>query len=217
MNYVFVDIETLPAIQWAADPERLLAYVTSRVPATHKKPETVKAWIEENSERVLLDTAMDWRHGNLLCIGFAINDEPVQVSYAANPLAPNAIESMFDQLQQALPERATWVGHNILGFDLRWLKYTAIRINHPIAGMIPFEKWTKRVVDTMASWAGPDPRDRASLGDICSYLGLGAKGEGLHGADVYAAWVRGEHERIQKYCAQDVELVRALHWRLLAA
>ena len=214
MNHVYVDIETLPAIQWVNDPARLKAYVESRVPATRKKPETVEAWIAENGERILQETALDWRHGNLLCIGYAVNGWPVQTVYAENPTAPGAVRKMLDRLADDVPEGATWVGHNLLGFDLRWLKYTALRLDHRIAADIPFDKWSKRVVDTMQVWAGPDPRERTSLGDICAYLGIGEKAEDMHGSQVYAAWARGEHERIRRYCARDVELTRALHQKL---
>ena len=56
---LLIDIETLPAISWSSD--RRYEYVKSQVPKTHKKPETVAAWCEENADRIFAETSCDWR------------------------------------------------------------------------------------------------------------------------------------------------------------
>jgi hypothetical protein len=53
-----------------------------------------------------------------------------------------------------------------------------------------------------------------SLTKIAQFLGLGEKAEGLDGSKVYDAWRDGEHDRIRRYCAADVELVREIHGRI---
>jgi hypothetical protein len=53
----------------------------------------------------------------------------------------------------------------------------------------------------------------AKLADIAEFLGVGEKAEGLSGSEIYPAWLAGEHDRIRRYCAQDVELTRAIYRR----
>lgn len=209
---LFIDIETLPALHWT--PEERIAHARRKVPANYSKPESIEKWVAENADEEWRKTALDWRYGSILCIGYAIDDGGVEVISADE-------NTMLDDLRDAIRATGTrdsgyliWIGHNILRFDLRWLMYTALRLNHPLAALIPFAKWDRRAVDTAALWSGPDPSGPAKLADIAEYLGIGAKGEGLDGSKVYDAWLAGEHERIARYCAQDVELTRAVYRRI---
>lgn len=208
MHTITIDIETLPADMPEADR---LALVRDEVPANYKDPEKIRAWCEANADAAYRKTAFDAMRGRLLCIGYAVDDAPVRVAY--DPTGTDTA-TLFDELHKALVDvrYPIWVGHNIAGFDLRWLKWHAWRIEHPIAGLIPFEKWGgKRVADTMSLWQGPDPKGWTKLGDIAAFLGIGGKGEGLDGSKVYDAWLAGEHDRIAAYCAQDVELTRRVY------
>lgn len=216
MNYLYFDIETLPAIQWMMNPAKLKEYGESRIPKNYKKPDSIMGWIAENGQRILHETALDWRYGNLLCIGYAVNTSPVMTTYSFDPTLPISVYPMLSRLEEALPHEVTWVGHNVLDFDLRWLKYLALRMKHPIAKLIPFGKWTPLVHDTMVMWSGPGIRQHTSLADIAEYLGLEGKGQGLNGSGIFDAWAAGEHDRIRMYCAQDVELTRQIHQRLVS-
>ena len=37
----------------------------------------------------------------------------------------------------------------------------------------------------------------------------------MSGAEVWPAYLRGEHERIKHYCAADVEMVRSIYLRMV--
>jgi predicted PolB exonuclease-like 3'-5' exonuclease len=61
-----------------------------------------------------------------------------------------------------------------------------------------------------------NPQEKVSLTKIARFLGLGGKEEGLSGAEVWPAYQRGEHGRIQRYCECDVRLVREVYRAMMA-
>jgi hypothetical protein len=62
----------------------------------------------------------------------------------------------------------------------------------------------------MEMWA-VDFKDYVSLDKIAKFLGLGGKEEGIDGSKVYDMWLEGQLEKIEKYCREDVELVREVY------
>jgi predicted PolB exonuclease-like 3'-5' exonuclease len=60
-----------------------------------------------------------------------------------------------------------------------------------------------RHMDLMDILSGFQGRGRASLNDIATLLGLPGK-VGMHGADVWPVYLKGELARIRAYCETDV-------------
>jgi predicted PolB exonuclease-like 3'-5' exonuclease len=80
---------------------------------------------------------------------------------------------------------------------------------------MPWRKWGEGLVDTMQLWTLTNPREGfVKLDTIAKFLGCSRKTDGWTGASVWPAWQAGEHDRIRAYCAQDVEVVRAVHRRM---
>ena len=74
MNIVF-DIETIPC-QWPGILAEFAADV--KAPATHKKPETIAAWLAENreseAESAWLKTSFDGGMGQIVCLSWALDE-----------------------------------------------------------------------------------------------------------------------------------------------
>ena len=108
-----------------------------------------------------------------------------------------------------------FVGHNVSGFDLRFIICRSIVLGVEIPTIIPrdIKPWSQDIFDTMVAWAGA----RGTIGQdrLCEALGLPGKGD-FDGSMVAEAWANGEHEKIASYCLQDVETVRAIHRRFEA-
>lgn len=159
--------------------------------------------------------------GRILCVAWAIDDGPVSAVCAPYPDGCDHDEReryMLAELEDALAGHprplhgSTWVGHNVGGFDLRWLMHRAWKYRlGALASLIPYRKWDRRVADTMAIWQGPDPRGYARLDEVARFLGVGAKTEGIDGSRVYDAWLAGDIGKIVEYCAHDVELTREVY------
>lgn len=216
MRNVYLDLETIPN----QSPEyRAKVREKIKPPATIKKPESIMAWLEENAEtatnEAISKTSFDPAHGHICCIGWAINDEPVRsYSVLSTMDEARAIDRFFTDVTPP-HGLVRFIGHNISGFDLRFLINRAIVLGVTIPKVIPrdIKPWSQDIFDTMVAWAGA----RGTIGQdrLCEALGLPCK-DGFDGSMVAAAWAAGEHDRIAEYCRADVETVRSIYARFEA-
>jgi len=215
MINVYLDIETIPC---QAPEYRAKVRAEIKPPATIKKPESIAAWMEENAEtatdEAVAKTSFDPAHGHICCIGFALKDEaPCYWDMRKVEDERAVLENFFN----ALPEMGLvrFIGHNVSGFDLRFIICRAIVLGVQIPTVIPrdIKPWSQDIFDTMTAWAGA--RGTISQDRLCQALGLPGKGD-FDGSQVAAAWANGEHAKIAQYCLDDVEAVRAIHSRFEA-
>lgn len=109
------------------------------------------------------------------------------------------------------------VGHNIMDFDLPFV-YKRSRI----AGVRPsvqfkFARYRSApVYDTMREWAHWNPQAvPLSLAHLAEVLKVGiAKTEGMDGGRVYDEFLAGHDDLIADYCLRDVDLTRAIYYRM---
>jgi predicted PolB exonuclease-like 3'-5' exonuclease len=123
------------------------------------------------------------------------------------------IERFFDGLDKFTPDLVSWNG---AGFDLPVLHYrsllhsvTAARYwetgdsDHSFRFSNYLSRFHWRHMDLMDILSGFQGRGRASLNDIATLLRLPGK-VGMHGADVWPAYLKGGLARIRAYCETDV-------------
>lgn len=213
MNLYF-DIETVPT-----DNETIIERVASKVkaPGNYKKPETIQKWMDENMEseieKGLHKTGLSGTFGQILMIGFAIDDNPVQVvSRDLKGSEQSVLKAFFHQVHLAIGENhkpVTWIGHNIQKFDLRFIKQRAIVTGAKPPFYIPADEpvYSDKMFDTMYKWAGFG--GTVSQDDLCLALGIPTK-PGMTGADVWAYAKAGRYDEIEAYCEHDVESVRRI-------
>jgi len=211
----YLDIETIPCQL----PEyRAKVRENIKPPANIKKPESIAAWIAENgdtaAEEAIAKTSFDPAHGHICCIGFAIGNGAPQY-YEARTIADE--RALLGNFFPNLPDMGLvrFVGHNVSGFDLRFIICRAIVLGVEIPTIFPrdIKPWSQDIFDTMTAWAGA----RGTIGQdrLCEALGLPGKGD-FDGSMVAEAWANGEYAKIARYCLQDVETVRAIHRRFEA-
>lgn len=214
MRELFLDIETLPASMTDAE---IRALAVDSVPSNYKDPAKIEAWIAENAAKAHASTALDSMKGRVLMVAWAIGDEPVRSVYLDDP---NDCRPVLDALAGVVagPEPTVWIGHNVAGFDLPYLRRAALRLRHPVAREIPATRYSDRMRDTMLMWNGTDPRPSyVGLSTIARFLGLGEKSGGMDGSQVYPAWLAGRHDEIRAYGEQDVALVRDVYRVIVGA
>jgi hypothetical protein len=111
-----------------------------------------------------------------------------------------------------------FIGHNIVGFDLRFLFQRSVMLGIKPPLVFPFKAkpWDDIVFDTMTAWAGVG--NRFSLSKLCKVFGLDAKGteigDEIDGSKVWDFVKGGRIDDVAKYCGGDVERTRAIHKRL---
>jgi predicted PolB exonuclease-like 3'-5' exonuclease len=120
---------------------------------------------------------------------------------------------LFNDFNQ---ERDLIIGHNIFEFDLSFLFKRSIihRVQPPVK--LSFARYRSRpIYDTMCEWNQWSWKGRVSLDQLAKALGLcSSKEDGIDGSRVYDYFCAGCHEEIAAYCMRDVELTRAIYYRM---
>ncbi len=221
---IYLDIETIPAQDAGVRAELAL---TVKPPGTLKKAESIAAWERDERAQAVEDawlkTGLDGTYGQVWCIGWAIEDEHAQVlratdfgAEAERDLLKRWTASIQSSYSGNSGTRPTIVGHNIIGFDLPFLWRRAIIRSVKPPFWLPRnpKPWSDAVIDTMLMWAG----DRGTIGLDRLARALGENGKaGMTGADVWPALQAGRAADVAAYCADDVELTRRIHKRLVFA
>jgi len=98
------------------------------------------------------------------------------------------------------------VGHNVMDFDLPFvIKRSRVHRVRPSVSFSFARYRSAPIYDTMREWAHWNPN-----------VGI-AKSDGMDGSRVYDEFLAGNHELIARYCLQDVEVVRAVYYRMVFA
>jgi hypothetical protein len=128
------------------------------------------------------------------------------------------LRAFWKLLQDFNVGRDLIIGHNVLDFDLPFL-YKRSRINriHPSI-LLSFARYKSApVYDTMREWAHWNPQaPLVSLDQLSDILGVGlSKLDGMDGGSVYDEYLAGNHDRVATYCLRDVEIARAIYYRMV--
>jgi predicted PolB exonuclease-like 3'-5' exonuclease len=221
MTNIYLDIETIPS---QADWVRADIAANITCPGNYSKPESIAKWEQEIKpslvEEALHKTGLDGAYGQIVCIGFAVDDEEPVPIYSGNWATEEkeTIRHFFDLVPRnydpSKSMRPVFVGHNI-GFDLRFILQRAMVHGIKPTSIIPFnvKPWDDIIFDTMIKWAGVGKT--VSLDKLCKVFGLPPKGseigEEMDGSKVWEFVKAGRITDVAKYCAADVERVRQLH------
>ena len=211
MTTLFLDIETIPTdLDWVIDDLR----ANIKPPAQYKKPDSIAEWMEANAEQALADaihsTGLDGSYGRITCIGYAFDDEPVQTVGTHLQMTEHTI--LADFAADINSRKITKiVGHNIIDFDMEFLKKRAII--HGVKIELPFlaSKYDSVFFDTMTKWSA---QKRIKMDKLARVLGIKGKSD-VDGSMVWDMHQRGEHQAIADYCADDVRMVREIYKRMI--
>jgi len=226
---LYLDIETIPSqrpdvlSQIRREVSEQMAESEAAITSKYKKPETIATHLESlhgSYDGVMREkharTALDGAYGEVVVIGYAIDGEPPRAVYRGmDEPEENVLKAFFDAIPVATQQPVHWVGHNILGFDLRFLQMrswvTGIRSGHPL----PLDSRPGTVYDTMTEWAGRYQRNAyPSLDKLCKAFSIPSpKGE-VDGSNVYSMVEAGRLEDVVEYCKQDVIAVREVYRRM---
>lgn len=215
---IYFDIETIPT-----QSEHIKNHIQTNLtpPASYKKQETIDAWIEENRDLAYRKTALNGGFGQIVCIGYAINNNDVRTIYFDDWATSEReiLKTFFNELIECYRPSADitphFIGHNIENFDLRFIYQRAIVLGIKPPSFLPLNSKSYNnmyIFDTMTEWAGK--RNYVSLNEVCLSLGIPTKGDEIDGSKVWDFVQAGELKRVAEYCADDVEKVRAIHKRM---
>ena len=119
MSTLFIDIETI-----RCQREDLCNELAIKVqaPSNYKDADKIQAYRAAQMDTVIDKTPLDGTFGEIVCIGYALDDGEVQTMSRKrdNTEATILYQFMEGITQGADHSHPKWVGHNV-GFDLRFL------------------------------------------------------------------------------------------------
>lgn len=205
MTYTYVDIETIPD-QSEGALER--ARESVNVPANYAKPETIEKYKDDKAQEAWEKTALDGWKGHVACVISGGGRWSVTNIEDEKPL----LQDFFNYIKET-----TFVGHNIIGFDIPFLTKRALvlDVKLPPEHIWPrsLKPWDNKVFDTMTAFG--NGKEFISLDNLARNLGIKGKGA-TNGKQVHYMWQQGLHDEIAEYCADDCRIVREIHERFLA-
>lgn len=149
--------------------------------------------------------------GRVACIGYCIDDNPVQVIQCDDDEA-DGLRVLMDVM------RARGVGTviNFGDFDYNFLWKLLMRMGHPYANRFRRHKlWDDRLLDAQSVWTGGSRRIKGvSMDAICEFFGWSREGNPIRGGDVFPAYVGGRMSEVVTHCREDVEDLRKLARKL---
>lgn len=218
--FLYVDIETIPA-QSADAKARIAANV--KAPGNIKKADSLATWEKEQKpaavEEAISRSGLNAAYGHICCIGLAADDGDVSsISWPLNASSETEVIKGFFEVAGKLAGNRfpVIVGHNVAGFDIRfiWQRCIALGIHGPAWFPRDPKPWGDDVFDTMTAWAGA--RDTISMDNLCAALGVPGKGD-IDGSMVGQLFAEGRHKEIAAYCRDDIERTRAIHRKMMVA
>jgi len=230
---LFFDIETIPTQR--DDLKELIAKKISH-PGTMTKPETIEKWNIEKRAGVFDEkyraTALNGTLGEIVCIGYAFDDEEPQALYRGLDEPEYQVLDKFSGLVHRKATKAgfhqntkvmrsiKWIGHNSTGFDLRflWQRYVINNIRPLIDIPYDAKPWDDtRVADTKVMWTGLTGKG-GSLNEISRALGYPGKGNDIDGSKVWDYVKAGKIKEVAEYCKNvDVVQTRLIYNRMIFA
>jgi 3'-5' exonuclease len=250
--HLYIDLETLPAqrpdvleeIQASCKAELEAAIDAVKPPSNYGAEAASKWWQEKGNPQITAlqaanmstvdaayrKTGLDGSFGQICVIGWALDNDATRTVWDHQWAAPNCerelLEAFYCALTDAIPahmERSTCVvGHNVAGFDLRYLAQRSIvngvRPHRVIASAAQAKPWEINVVyDTMIQWGGTGAKPGGSLDKLCRALSIPTPKGDITGATVWDSVKAGRIADVAAYCARDVEAVRSIHRRMTFA
>lgn len=222
MTILHIDLETIPSqLEWV---QKDIAD-SIEPPKTIKKAESIAKWHEEKAPQAIEDkwlkTSFNGAVGEIICIAWAFDDEPVKVVGRQLDMTEyNMLDLFMDNIETgSISDRGnkkdiTWCGHYITGFDLRFLWQRMIVNNVKMSIEIPYnaKPWARGVFDTCHEWKG-DNSGYGSLDMAAKILGI-EQTKTMSGADVWPEIQAGNYKKVFDYCKQDVEIARQVYNRI---
>ena len=218
-NPIFLDLETI-----GATSKPICDYIASTIkpPATIKLPASIEKWHKESKAEAIAEaidkTGLDGAFGQVVCIGCDLHDsgQPEAVYGLDEPDLLTRFNAVLDTIPRNMHNATTVVGHNIIGFDLRFLlqRYivNGIRPHAIINAAAKAKPWDANVYDTMTQFAGFG--NRISLDKLCMALGIPTPKSDMDGSMVGKAVAEGRLLEVVEYCKRDVAATRIAYRRM---
>ena len=211
---LFFDIETLPTTDKKVI-ERIAALI--KPPAKYTKKESIDAWMAENYELELKEkihaTGMQAAYGSVACIAAKFGE--YEFCTEEDMDEKDSILSFYGWIDNTKSD--TFSGHNIAGFDLKFLKQRSmilgIKPPKSILKAMNAKPWDDCIKDIMLMWDS-DKNKMASLEMMCWWFGVKHGMPDMDGSMVAETWPV-DPQKVIDYCICDVKAEREIYYKMM--
>lgn len=196
---LFFDIETIPA---AETQHNILKEIHA------KKMEGGKR-VDPEFDDYLAATSFDGAFGQIICIGYAIDDKPVEVLQGDE-------KQILKDFWKIAKDANLFIGFNNMDFDLRFIYQRSTVLGITPTKNLSFARYRNDpIYDIMWEWRKWAREPSVSLDTLAKALGIqSSKGGEIEGKDVWQAYKDGRLAEICEYCKKDVEVTRQIYNRM---
>lgn len=193
---LFLDIETIPAAEENYEKLKILF---------EKKGKG-----EQSFGDFVSKTSFDGAFGRILCIGYAVDEQPADNFYNENDE-----KKTLEQFWELARTCGVFVGHNVMDFDLRFIYQRSMVLGVRPSVDLNFARYRSfPIFDTMREWTKWS-MGSVGLETLAFALNIPSpKGEGIDGSQVYEFYKNGKVKDILEYCKRDVETTRAVYKKM---
>jgi len=219
MRLLFLDIETIPAPD---EEKETLKFLYQRKLEKKAKVKDMSQEVEvegdfiKGFEEFYGNTTFDGSFGRVLCIAYAIDDQPTQVI-----CQPDEKQTLIDFWAIAT-NIDCFVGHNVMDFDLRFILQRSVKLgvkptwalNGTGTKSLNFARYRSfPIYDTMREWSKWGSLN-VGLEHLALALGIPSPKDGIDGSEVFHFYQQGKIQEICEYCQRDVETTRAIYRKM---
>ncbi len=237
MRFYF-DMETIPD-QRSNALQRILE--TIKPPGNIKKQESIDKWLIDKApaaaQEKLDKTCLDGLYGEICSVSWAVEDGDIggvtrglDGIDSEHDLLTTFWGAMFEDINKELDKdgavgaakspfvKLQWIGHNVIDFDLRFLKQRSIVRGIKPTYLVPADArhGSDYAFDTMKDWAGF--RGYVKQDELVEALGIvhpgGRDVAAIDGSMIAGLYASGQFQLIADYNALDVYKVRELYRRM---
>lgn len=200
---MYLDIETIPASEGYHEALKMLH---------RKKVEKKKTFkdCDGDFEQYLLQTSFDGSFGRIICIGYAMDDGPVECIADADDEA-----GMLQKFWEIARDANLFIGHNVIDFDMRFIYQRSV-VNKVMPSQdLSFARYRSfPMFDTMKEWSKWS-MNNVGLEHLALALGIPSPKDEIDGSQVYDNYKAGKIKEIAEYCKKDVETTRLVYKRII--
>lgn len=200
---MYLDIETIPASE--ADHEALKMLHKKKV----EKKKTFKD-CDGDFEQYLLQTSFDGSFGRIICIGYAMDNGPVECLIGDQDEA-----GMLQKFWELARDANLFIGHNVIDFDMRFIYQRSVVNKITPSQDLSFARYRNYpMFDTMKEWSKWS-MNNVGLEHLALALGIPSPKDEIDGSQVYDYYKAGKIKEIAEYCKKDVETTRLVYKRII--
>ncbi|HLC43871.1 MAG TPA: ribonuclease H-like domain-containing protein [Patescibacteria group bacterium] len=202
---LYLDIETLPAV--GGDIEVIKKFWEEQKAKSAKNGAYGKK-VASDFDSFFRNTSFQGEFGRILCLCYAVDDGEIQ-SLSGDE------KEILQKFWGVAKDADTFIGHNIMEFDLRFIYKRSIINNVRPSRDLSFARYrSSPIFDTMKEWEKWGAQG-VSLHKLSVAFGIASpKEEGIDGSKVYDYYLAGKTDEIIKYCKRDVEATRKVYKRM---